>query len=122
MAKAQFHKHQRVFVRSVGTWTEVEKIIPHWTKGLDEPLRITYDVGLGRDFVAEELEGDAAKPAAEVVDGGQWRLIRAIANAPKMTTLLRLLAEQATGAPDELGKLGREAAAILAEIDQDTPL
>jgi hypothetical protein len=96
MAKAQFHKNQRVYVKSIGTWTEVEKIVPHWTKGLDEPLRITYDVGLGREFLADELEGDAVKPAG-IDDAGQWRLFRAIA------------------------KLSREAASILNDIDQDAP-
>lgn len=55
MAKAQFHKHQRVYVKPVGSWAVVEKVVPHWTKGLDEPLRIFYDVGLGREFDADEL-------------------------------------------------------------------
>ena len=59
MAKAQYHKNQRVYVRPVGTWALVEKVIPHWTKGLDEPLRVYYDVGLGREFAAEELLGKA---------------------------------------------------------------
>jgi transposase len=120
MAKAQFHKNQRVYVKSIGTWTEVEKIVPHWTKGLDEPLRITYDLGLGREFLAEELEGDAIKPAA-VEDTGQWRLFRAIANAPKMAALLRMLVEQTANAPEEIAKLSREAASILNDIDQDAP-
>ncbi len=55
MAKALFHKAQRVFVKPVGTYALVEKVIPHWVKGMDEPLRVTYDVGLGRDFSAGEL-------------------------------------------------------------------
>ena len=40
MAKAQFHKNQRVYVKTVGTWALIEKVMPQWAKGLDEPLRI----------------------------------------------------------------------------------
>jgi len=46
MAKAQFHKNQRVYVKPVGTWALIEHVVPHWAKGLDEPIRIHYDVGL----------------------------------------------------------------------------
>lgn len=55
MAKAQFHKSQRVFVKPVGTWALVEKVIPHWVKDVGEPLRVTYECGLGREFQANEL-------------------------------------------------------------------
>ena len=55
MAKAQFHKSQRVYVKPVGTWALIERVVPHWAKGIDEPIRIHYDVGLGREFAAEEL-------------------------------------------------------------------
>ncbi|MEE2923121.1 MAG: hypothetical protein VYC38_15270 [Pseudomonadota bacterium] len=55
MAKAAFHKSQRVFVKPVGTWALVEQVIPHWVKDVDEPLRITYECGLGRTFQAHEL-------------------------------------------------------------------
>ena len=55
MAKAIFHKNQRVYVKPVGTWALIEHVVPHWAKGLDEPIRIHYDVGLGREFAAEEL-------------------------------------------------------------------
>ena len=48
MAKAQFHKNQRVYVRPVGTWAVIERVVPQWVKDMDEPLRIHYDVGLGR--------------------------------------------------------------------------
>jgi hypothetical protein len=77
MAKAQFHKNQRVYVRPVGTWALVERVVPHWAKGLDEPLRIHYDVGLGREFAAEELQSE--EPVDEVApNGGQaWRVVRA---------------------------------------------
>ena len=40
MAHAQFLKNQRVYVRPVGTWALVERVVPHWTKGLDSPIRI----------------------------------------------------------------------------------
>ena len=59
MAQAQFHKHQKVFVKPVGTWALVEKVIPQWVKGLNEPFRITYDVGMGREFNEEELQANA---------------------------------------------------------------
>ena len=77
MAKAQFHKNQRVYVKPVGTWALVERVLPQWTKGLDEPLRVFYDVGLGREFAAEELQAEA--PTAETKAGGseQWRIMRA---------------------------------------------
>lgn len=78
MAKAQFHKHQKVWVDAVGAWAVVERIVPIWAKGFDEPVRITYDVGLGREFTAQELRADDATEttaAAEV--GGDWRLMRA---------------------------------------------
>lgn len=76
MAKAQFHKNQRVYVKPVGTWALVERVIPHWAKGLDEPIRVFYDVGLGREFAADELQ--AEQPMGETKDDGQqWRIIRA---------------------------------------------
>jgi hypothetical protein len=56
MAKAQFHKNQKVWVEAVGAWAIVEKIVPIWSPGFDEPVRITYEVGLGREFRAEELK------------------------------------------------------------------
>jgi hypothetical protein len=78
MAKALFHKNQRVYVKPVGTWALIERVVPHWTKGLDEPLRVHYDVGLGREFAAEELQAEettAGKPAP--TDGKAWRIVRA---------------------------------------------
>ncbi|MEM0986183.1 MAG: hypothetical protein AAGJ32_08055 [Pseudomonadota bacterium] len=59
MAKALFHKNQRVYVKPVGTFAHVETVIPHWVKGVDEPLRVTYCVGLGREFSATELVSEA---------------------------------------------------------------
>ena len=75
MAKAQFHRGQRVWVDSVGAWASVEKLTPVWAKGFEEPVRITYDVGLGREFQSSELRAEAAsEPAA---GGSDWRLLRA---------------------------------------------
>jgi hypothetical protein len=76
MAKAQFHKNQRVYVKPVGTWALVERVVPHWAKGLDEPIRVFYDVGLGREFSADELQ--AEQPLNDELNGkDQWRVIRA---------------------------------------------
>ena len=77
MAKAQFHKHQRVWVECVGAWSTVEKIIPIWTKGFDEPVRITYEVGLGREFRADELQAEDAADELLTTAGANWRLMRA---------------------------------------------
>lgn len=75
MAKAQFHRGQRVWVESVGAWAAVERLAPVWAKGFDEPVRITYDVGLGREFQASELRAEAASD--EAMAHGPWRLLRA---------------------------------------------
>lgn len=75
MAKAQFHKNQRVYVKPVGTWSTVERVIPHWSKGLEEPIRVFYEVGLGREFTGDELSADYGdNPLAE---SDTWRLVRA---------------------------------------------
>jgi hypothetical protein len=76
MAKAQFHKHQRVYVKPVGSWAVVEKVVPHWTKGLNEPLRIFYDVGLGREFDAEELQLEDPLTDKASATMGNWRIMR----------------------------------------------
>jgi hypothetical protein len=60
MAKALFHKSQRVFVKPVGTWAVIERVVPQWVKDVDEPLRISYDCGLGRQFQAQELVSEQA--------------------------------------------------------------
>jgi hypothetical protein len=78
MAKAQFHRNQKVWVSTVGTWATIEKIVPIWAKGFDEPVRITYDVGLGRDFLAADLSPEEEGGGAEIPDGGApWRVLRA---------------------------------------------
>ena len=77
MAKAQFHKNQKVWVDSVGAWATIEKIVPIWAKGFDEPVRITYEVGLGRDFHSNELRAEETPPDTSFEDGGSWRILRA---------------------------------------------
>jgi len=78
MAKAQFHRNQKVWVETVGTWAVIEKIVPIWAKGFDEPVRITYDVGLGRDFLATDLKAEDLIDAENASDtGAAWRLLRA---------------------------------------------
>ncbi|OQW55992.1 MAG: hypothetical protein A4S17_05585 [Proteobacteria bacterium HN_bin10] len=79
MAKAVFHKGQRVYVKPVATWAVVENVNPQWVKGVEEPLRITYDTGLGRDFQAHELAGeekDQHKP--DLIELENWRVLRAV--------------------------------------------
>ena len=75
MAKTVFQKNQRVWVESVGCWATIDKIVPIWAKGFDEPVRITYDVGLGREFAAAELQVPSGNPAAGAL--GDWRILRA---------------------------------------------
>ncbi len=75
MAKAQFHRGQRVWVECVGAWAAVERLAPVWAKGFDEPVRITYDVGLGREFQGHELRAEAT--GDQTLGHGEWRLLRA---------------------------------------------
>jgi len=76
MAKAQFHRNQKVWVETVGTWAVIDKVAPVWAKGFDEPVRITYDVGLGRDFLAHELSAEDRSEGGDV-DKSRWRVLRA---------------------------------------------
>lgn len=75
MARAQFQKGQKVWVECVGAWAQIEKVQPVWAKGFEEPVRVTYDVGLGREFLGHELLLPVEDPAAEI--GQNWRLMRA---------------------------------------------
>ncbi|GBE42739.1 hypothetical protein BMS3Bbin10_00802 [bacterium BMS3Bbin10] len=79
MAKAIFHKSQRVFVKPVGSWAHIEAVVPKWIRGCDEPIKVLYDCGMGREFSPEELEEEASalQQMAEV-DGkpADWRVIR----------------------------------------------
>jgi hypothetical protein len=77
MAKAQFHKNQRVYVKPVGTWALIERVVPHWAKGIDEPLRIYYDVGLGREFAADELQAEQQTSETRHQEADEWRIMRA---------------------------------------------
>ena len=77
MAKAAFHKNQRVYVKPVGTWALIEHVVPHWAKGLEEPIRVHYDVGLGREFTADELQSEEPLGAEKKSVGDNWRVVRA---------------------------------------------
>ena len=77
MAKAAFHKNQRVYVKPVGTWAVVEKVMPQWVKGLDEPLKVHYDVGLGREFGSSELAAEKSeRDLRDSADFENWRIGR----------------------------------------------
>lgn len=75
MARAQFQKGQKVWVECVGAWAQIEKVQPVWAKGFEEPVRVTYDVGLGREFLGHELLLPVEDPSADI--GQHWRLMRA---------------------------------------------
>ena len=77
MAKAQFHKNQRVYVKPVGTWALIEHVVPQWAKGIDEPIRVHYDCGLGRDFAAEEIMAEEPLSERSVPTTESWRVMRA---------------------------------------------
>jgi len=79
MAKAVFQRNQKVWVESVGAWAMVERIDPVWAKGFDEPVRVTYDVGLGRPFLAHELrpEDPTGDEVEDISAASGWRLMRA---------------------------------------------
>lgn len=78
MARASFHKGQRVYVEPVGTWAIIEAVVPQWTKGIDMPMRIGYDVGMGREFSEDELVGLETTDVTDLVEeDAQWRLMRA---------------------------------------------
>jgi hypothetical protein len=56
----------------------VERVIPHWAKGLDEPIRIFYDVGLGREFAGDELQAEQPLAVNGRPNGkDHWRIVRA---------------------------------------------
>lgn len=79
MAKSIYSKGQRVFVKPVGVWAAVERIMPQWVKGVEEPLKVFYDVGLGREFQAHELSPEAREPrvgALEHTLAEDWRMAR----------------------------------------------
>lgn len=77
MAKAVYQRNQKVWVESVGAWATIEKLVPVWAKGFEEPVRITYDVGLGREFLAHELKPEQEAHDLIAEDSANWRLLRA---------------------------------------------
>jgi hypothetical protein len=77
MAKTVFQKNQRVWVESVGCWATIDKIVPIWAKGFDEPVRVTYDLGLGREFQAHELKAEDKVDPQEGGSVSNWRILRA---------------------------------------------
>jgi hypothetical protein len=78
MAKAKYHKSQRVFVKPVGTWAHVEAVVPKWVKGCDEPIKVAYDCGMGREFAQEELEEESTGLLLSAGNGKSetWRVLR----------------------------------------------
>lgn len=77
MAKAVFHKGQRVYVKPVGTWAQIEAVLPQWVKGVEEPLKVTYEVGLGREFQSHELiSQEEPEEQSELVETEKWRVMR----------------------------------------------
>src|SRR6201995_527226 len=77
MAKAVFQRNQKVWIESVGAWSVIERIVPIWARGFEEPVRVTYDVGLGREFHAHELRPEQNEADVLQDDGSRWRLLRA---------------------------------------------
>lgn len=77
MAKASFHKNQRVYVQPVGTWAQIEQVKPQWVRDVPEPVRIFYDCGLGRDFTETELSAPEREEGAASAGQENWRLMRA---------------------------------------------
>ncbi len=77
LAKALFQRHQKVWVEAVGAWAAVERVIPVWARDFDEPVKITYDVGLGREFRGEELRAEQAAGASPPEFQTEWRILRA---------------------------------------------
>lgn len=75
MARAMFQKGQRVYVKPLGAWANVERLIPQWVRGVEEPLKVLYDVGLGREFAASELDAEVRQKARDD-EGENWRLLR----------------------------------------------
>ena len=75
MAKTVYQRNQKVWVESVGAWATIERIVPIWAKGFDEPVRVTYDVGLGREFLAHELRPEEKVDAEGAGMVANWRVL-----------------------------------------------
>lgn len=79
MAKAKFHKSQRVFVKPVGTWAYIESVVPKWVRGVAEPIKVLYDCGMGREFEQDELEEETLALQQQPQFNGvamDWRVVR----------------------------------------------
>jgi hypothetical protein len=86
MARVTFEKGQRVFVRPLGCWAVIERVLPQWIKGVEAPLKIFYDVGLGRDFAANELSpGQIDRQNDSAFGAAQWRVRRVHAAVMRKT-------------------------------------
>jgi len=77
VAKAQFQRHQKVWVEAVGAWATIDRVIPVWARDFDEPVKITYDVGLGREFRGDELRAEEATSVSAPEVDSNWRILRA---------------------------------------------
>jgi hypothetical protein len=77
VAKAAFQRHQKVWVEAVGAWATIDRVIPVWARDFDEPVKITYDVGLGREFRADELRAEETTLESAAEAGPEWRILRA---------------------------------------------
>jgi hypothetical protein len=77
MAKALFQRRQRVWVECIGAWATIENIVPTWAKGFGEPVRVTYDLGLGREFLASELRAEPPPAPDDEAAASPWRVLRA---------------------------------------------
>ena len=72
MAKAKYHKSQRVFVKPVGTWAYVEAVVPQWVKGCEEPIKIAFANSRRRSSrKSPPLQANAVNGV-----GGTWRILR----------------------------------------------
>lgn len=76
MAKAIYQKGQKVWVKAVGAWATIEKVLPQWVRGVEEPLKVLYDVGLGREFQASELIAETREDKSVGVETERWRVMR----------------------------------------------
>ena len=70
-------------MKPVGTWGFVEQIVPKWAKGVEEPIKIHYDVGMGREFTQDELDANETDMEStngavgiQSEDNKPWRIVR----------------------------------------------
>ena len=110
MAKAKVsNKSQRVFVKPVGTWAYVEAVVPKWVKGCEEPIKIAYDCGMGREFAQEELKRDRRAPVTPQWHGGTWRICAAKSLEERRAMRPSPLSRHPSDGRDHRARLGRLA-------------